>query len=87
MHHSGANPKAKLRRSLEGCEERPTDNATMKGERRYAGWSRLPQWLGTVLIAFGMLIAVGAIGTNYIVDLRTRNATISAELRVRRSTM
>jgi len=74
MHHSGANPKAKLRRSVEGCEERPTDNATMKGERRYAGWSRLPQWLGAALIAFGMLIAIGAIGTNYVVDLRTRNA-------------
>lgn len=74
MHHSGANPRAKSRRSVEGCEERPTDNATMKGERRYAGWSRLPQWLGTALIAFGLLIAVGAIGTNYVVDLRTRNA-------------
>jgi len=81
LYPGGPNPKAKPRGRV-GREERPPSGTIIAGTASRPMRHKVEQWIGTALIAIGVLVAVGAFGGNYLMQRHTEseNASFTASL-------
>jgi len=81
LYPGGPNPKAKPR-GRAGRGERPPSGTIIAGAASRPMRHKVEQWIGTALIAIGVLVAVGAFGGNYLMQRHTEseNASFTASL-------
>jgi len=81
LYPGGPNPKAKPR-GRAGRGERPPNGTIVAGAASRPMRHKVEQWIGTALIAIGVLVAVGAFGGNYLMQRHTEseNASFTASL-------
>lgn len=81
LYLGGPNPKAKPR-GRAGRGERPPSGTIVAGAASRPMRHKVEQWIGTALIAIGVLVAVGAFGGNYLMQRHTEseNASFTASL-------